>query len=126
MRIQKLGVVNILPQAPIYITPSIANGHGTFNHPLMTNLNGLQSIPLTKVFMSIIPPNYFFVTLEMIWNKWRNPMQLSQRKRKDTTVRSEEKAESNFAQILWKPTRLYLLDQIIFPEPKAELALGSF
>ena len=69
MRIQKLGVLNILPQTPIYTTSSTAKGHDTFNHSLMTNLNGLQSIPLTKVFMSINPLNYSFVTPEIIWNK---------------------------------------------------------
>ena len=36
-------------------------------------------------------------------------MQLTQRKRKDTTVRSEEKIESAFAPIPGKPTRLFLL-----------------
>ena len=66
MRIQKLGVFSILPLAPIYTTPSIAKGHDTINHPLMINLNDLQSIPLTKVFMNIIPPIYSFVTPEII------------------------------------------------------------
>ena len=90
----------------------------------MINLNDLQWVPLTKVFMSIIPPNYSFVTIEKIWNKWRNPMQLTQRKRKNTTVISEEKAESAFAPTPEKPTRLYLLDKLIFPEPKAQSDLG--
>ena len=53
-------------------------------------------------------------------------MQLTQRKCKDTTVRLEEKAESTFALNPGKPTRLYLLDKIIFPVPKAESALGQF
>ena len=66
MRIHKIGVSSIIPQAPIYTTPSISKGHGSINYPLMIKLNNLQSIPLTKVFMSIIPPNYSFVTLEII------------------------------------------------------------
>ena len=125
MRIQKIGVSSIFPQALIYTTPSIAKGHGTINHPLMVNLNDFQSIPLTKVFMSIVPLNYSFVTSKIIWNKRRNPMQLTQTKRKVTTVMSEEKGESTFALTPGKPSRLFLLVKITFPEPKAESALGS-
>ena len=46
-------------------------------------------------------------------------MQLTQRKRKDTTVRSEEKAESAFAPAPGKPTRLFLLDQKLFSVPES-------
>ena len=74
--------------------------------------------------MSIILPHYAFVTSVLIWNKRRNPMQLTQRKRKNTMVRSEEKAESAFAPTPGKPTQLFLLDKINFPVPKAELVLG--
>ena len=52
-------------------------------------------------------------------------MQLTQWKRKDSTVISEEKAKSALAPTLRKPTRLYLLEKMIFPEPKAESTLGS-
>ena len=62
--------------------------------------------------MSIIPLKYSFVKSEMI------------RKGKDTTVRSEEKAELAFAPISEKSSRLFLLDKIGFPEFKAESALG--
>ena len=51
-------------------------------------------------------------------------MQLTQRKCKDTTVKSKKKVESAFASIPGKSTRLFLLDEISFPEPKAESALG--
>ena len=51
-------------------------------------------------------------------------MQLNQRKRKDTTVISKQKGESAFAPFPGKPTRLFLLEKISFPEPKAESALG--
>ena len=44
-RIQKFGVYYILPQAPIYTTPSMAKGLGTFN------------TIITMVFMSIILPH---------------------------------------------------------------------
>ena len=53
-------------------------------------------------------------------------MQLTQRKRKNITVRSEEKAESAFAPTPGKPIRLFLLDKIIFSVPKAKSALSPF
>ena len=74
--------------------------------------------------MSIIPLPYSFVTSEKIWNKRRNPMQLTQWKRKNTTVRSEEKAELAFAPTPEKSTRLFLLDKNNFSVPKAESVLG--
>ena len=46
MRIQQLAIFDILPQAPIYTSSSIAKGRGTFNHLLMINHNDHQSIPL--------------------------------------------------------------------------------
>ena len=49
-------------------------------------------------------------------------MQLTQRNRKETTVISEEKVESAFAQFPGKPTQLFLLNKISFPEPKTESA----
>ena len=114
------------PYLAIYTNSSIVKGHDTFNHPLMININDLQSISLTKAFISIILPHYAFVTSVLIWNKRRNPMQLTQRKGKDTTVKSEEKAESTFAPTPRKPTRLIPLDKIKFPVPKVESALGPF
>ena len=112
------------PYLAIYTNSSIVKGHDTFNHPLMININDLQSISLTKAFISIILPHYAFVTSVLIWNKRRNPMQLTQRKRKNTMVRSEEKAESAFAPIPGNPTRLFLLDKISFLAPKSKSALG--
>ena len=52
-------------------------------------------------------------------------MQLIQRICKDSTIISEEKAELAFVPNPRKLTRLFLLEKIIFPEPKAESALGS-
>ena len=52
-------------------------------------------------------------------------MQSTQRKRKDSTVISEQKAESAFAPFPRKSTRLFLLDKISFPEPKVESDLSS-
>ena len=51
-------------------------------------------------------------------------MQLIQRKCKDTIVISEQKAESAFAPFPENSARLFPLDKISFPEPKAKSALG--
>ena len=118
MRIQKIGVFYILLQAPIYTTLSIAKGHGTTNHPLMINFNDLQSIPLNQGIHEHYSYQLFLCNIRIIWNKRRNPMQLTQRKRKDTTVMSEEKVESAFALTPGKPTRLFLLDKISFQNLK--------
>ena len=45
MKIQKIGVFDILPQAPIYTSSNIAKDKGTFNHSLI-NHNDHQSISL--------------------------------------------------------------------------------
>ena len=51
-------------------------------------------------------------------------MQLTRRKRKDTTVISEEKVESALAPAPRKSTQLYLMDKLIFPNSKVKSALG--
>ena len=50
-------------------------------------------------------------------------MQSTQKKRKDSTAISEQKAESAFAPIPRKRTQLFLLDKILIPVPKAESAI---
>ena len=120
MRIQKLSVFSILPLTPIYTTLSIAKGHSTINYPLMINLNDLQLIPLTKVFMSIIPPNYSFVTPKIIWNKG---IRCNQVKRNIKTQRSYHNKKPSRLLLHSQESRLgFSYSQNQFPEPKAESA----